>query len=39
MTSKGGKPGGGDAMARVGKIKGEEKKESPQWKVTLLEVK
>ena len=38
MTTKGGKPGEGDAVARVGESKGGEKKGESSWKVTWADV-
>ena len=38
MTSKGGKPGGGDPAARIRESKEGEKKGESSWKVTSLEV-
>ena len=38
MTTKGGKPNGGDASARVGESKRGEKKGESSWKVTSIEV-
>ena len=38
MTTKGGKPGRGDAAAEVGESDGEEKKGESSWKVTSIEV-
>ena len=38
MTTKRGKPGRGDAAARVGESEGGEKNEESSWKVTSAEV-
>ena len=38
MTTKGGKPGGGDAAVGVGEGEGGEKKGESSWKVTSAEV-
>ena len=38
MTTKGGKPGGGDASSGVGESEGGEKKGESSWKVTSAKV-
>ena len=38
MTTKGGKPGGGDVAVGVEEGQGGEKKRESSWKVTLAEV-
>ena len=38
MTSKGGKPSGGDVAARIRESEGGEKKGESLWKVTSVEV-